>query len=247
LKLAVILIFRIRMDRNMTLFVVTHNDHVSVTKQLIETHCNIDVQVENGDTPQIITAHKGHVVVAQLLLPERCIIDLQTKTGETVLQAVQREEHATIAQLVPQNMGQGMQYVPMLGQGLVKNNMSHLSAYNTHNINRLVMGSLLEEDKKEKNAAAASSQERSNKKNAGGQGPESVCNMDPSVCGGMQIWVKTLTVKTVTLESVLQVESSDTIDMVKIMILLSHVQHSVTKILVGLSLLEVWGGWELGC
>ncbi len=34
----------------------------------------------------------------------------------------------------------------------------------------------------------------------------------------MQIWVKTLTGKTITLELVLQVESSDTIDMVKSMI-----------------------------
>jgi hypothetical protein len=36
--------------------------------------------------------------------------------------------------------------------------------------------------------------------------------------GGMQIWVKTRTGKTITLELVLQVESSDTIDMVKSMI-----------------------------
>jgi ubiquitin C len=34
----------------------------------------------------------------------------------------------------------------------------------------------------------------------------------------MQIWVKTLTGETITLELVLQVESSDTIDMVKSMI-----------------------------
>jgi ubiquitin C len=34
----------------------------------------------------------------------------------------------------------------------------------------------------------------------------------------MQIWVKTLTGKTITLELVLQVESSDTIDMVKSML-----------------------------
>jgi ubiquitin C len=38
------------------------------------------------------------------------------------------------------------------------------------------------------------------------------------VCGVIQIWVKTLTVKTITLELVLQVESSDTIDMIKSMI-----------------------------
>ena len=42
--------------------------------------------------------------------------------------------------------------------------------------------------------------------------------MAPCVRGGMQIWVRTLTGKTITLELVLQVESSDTIDIVKGMI-----------------------------
>jgi hypothetical protein len=37
----------------------------------------------------------------------------------------------------PQNMGQGMQYAPMLGQGLGKSNMSHLSVLNS---NSLAMG-----------------------------------------------------------------------------------------------------------
>jgi ubiquitin len=50
----------------------------------------------------------------------------------------------------------------------------------------------------------------------------SACKTAPGVRGGMQIWVKTLTGKTITLELVLQVESSDTIrvtiDMVKGMI-----------------------------
>jgi ubiquitin len=46
----------------------------------------------------------------------------------------------------------------------------------------------------------------------------SACKTEPDVRGGMQIWVKTLTGKTITLELVLQVESSDTIDMVKGMI-----------------------------
>jgi ubiquitin len=50
---------------------------------------------------------------------------------------------------------------------------------------------------------------------AGGQGTASACKTAPGVHGGMQIWVKTLTGKTITLELVLQVESSDTIDMAK--------------------------------
>ena len=78
------------------------------------------------------------------------------------------------------------------------------------------MKELVEEDEKEKSAAAAaSSKKKSSKKKAGGQGTASACKTAPGVRGGMQIWVKTLTGKTITLELVLQVESSDTIDMVK--------------------------------
>jgi ubiquitin len=80
------------------------------------------------------------------------------------------------------------------------------------------MRELLEEDEKEKAAPAAGSQKKSKKKKAGGQGTASACKMAPGVRGGMQIWVKTLAGKTTTLELVLQVESSDTIDMVKSMI-----------------------------
>jgi ubiquitin C len=74
----------------------------------------------------------------------------------------------------------------------------------------------LEEDEKEKAAAAAGSQKKSNKKKAGGQSTARACEAAPGVRGGMQIWVKSLTGK--TLELVLQVESSDTIDVVKSMI-----------------------------
>jgi ubiquitin len=81
------------------------------------------------------------------------------------------------------------------------------------------MKELLEEDETEKAAAAAAgSQKKSKKKKAGGQGTVSACKTAPRVRGGMQIWVKTLTGKTITLELVLQLESSDTIDMVKSMI-----------------------------
>jgi ubiquitin len=77
------------------------------------------------------------------------------------------------------------------------------------------MKELLEEEEKEKAAAAVGSQKKSKKKKAGGQGTASACKVAPGVCGRMQIWVKTLTGKTITLELVLQVESSDAIDMVK--------------------------------
>ena len=75
----------------------------------------------------------------------------------------------------------------------------------------------MEEEEKEK-AAAAGSQKKSKKKKAGGQGTASACKTAPGVRGGMQIWVKMLTGKIITLELVLEVESIDTIDMVKSMI-----------------------------
>ena len=75
------------------------------------------------------------------------------------------------------------------------------------------MRELLEEDEKEKAAAAAGSQKKSKKKKAGGRGTVSACKTAPGVRGSMQIWGKTM-----TLELVLEVESSDTIEMVKSMI-----------------------------
>ena len=80
------------------------------------------------------------------------------------------------------------------------------------------MKELLEEDEKEKAAAAAGSQKKSKKKKAGGQDTASDCQTATRVRGGMQIWVKTLAGKTITLELALEVESSDTINMVKSMI-----------------------------
>ena len=41
------------------------------------------------------------------------------------------------------------------------------------------------------------------------------CKTETVLSGVMQIWVRTLTVTTITLQLVLQVESSDTIDMIK--------------------------------
>ena len=46
----------------------------------------------------------------------------------------------------PQNMGQGMQYAPMLGQGLGKSNVSHLSVLNS---NSLAMGGVGCEEEEE--------------------------------------------------------------------------------------------------
>ena len=51
--------------------------HVTVTEQLIEARCNIDLQhKEDGYTPLHAAAENGHAAVAQLLLAARCNIDL---------------------------------------------------------------------------------------------------------------------------------------------------------------------------
>jgi hypothetical protein len=79
------------------------------------------------------------------------------------------------------------------------------------------MRELLEEEEKDAAGAAAVSHKKSKKKKARGQGA-STGSSPPRVRDGMQICVKTLTGNTMRLELVLEVESSDTIDMVKRMI-----------------------------
>jgi hypothetical protein len=80
------------------------------------------------------------------------------------------------------------------------------------------MKELLEEDKKEKAVAATGSQKKSTKQKAGDHNTASACKTVLRMRGDMQIWVKTQTSKTITFELVLQVESSDIIDMVKSML-----------------------------
>jgi ubiquitin C len=183
--------------------------HATVTAQLIDARCNIDLQAKNGATPLHIAAHAGHAAVAQLLLAAHCNIDIQTK-GLTALQLAQRASHAGIATLIRNTKQKGAKDV-LLQASPEKIKKQQEDADRA-------MKELLEEEEKEKAAAAAGSQKKSKKKRAGGQGTASACKTAPGVRGGMQIWVKMLTGKTITLELVLQVESSDTIDMVKKMI-----------------------------
>jgi len=55
----------------------------TLTDQLIEAHCNIDVQAKVGSTPLYCAAQNGYAAVAQLLLTARCNIDLQAMNGLT--------------------------------------------------------------------------------------------------------------------------------------------------------------------
>jgi ubiquitin len=127
--------------------------------------------------------------------------------GQTALQVAQRAGHAAIATLIRNTKQKGAKDVlPQASPEKIKKQQEDADK---------TMRELLEEDEKEKTAG---SQKKSKKKKAGGQGTASAGKTAPGVRGGMQIWVKTLTGKTITLELVLQVESSDTIDMVKSMI-----------------------------
>jgi ubiquitin len=136
--------------------------------------------------------------------------DLQTKDGHTALKMAQQTGHAAIATLIRKTRQKGASDVlPQASPEKIKKQQEDADR---------AMRELLEEDETEKAAAAAGSQKKSKKKKAGGQATATACKTAPGVRGGMQIWVKTLTGKTITLELVLQVESSDTIDMVKSMI-----------------------------
>jgi hypothetical protein len=115
-----------------------------------------------------------------------------------VLHVAQQAGHAAIATLIRNTKQKGAKDVlPQACTEKIKKQQEDADR---------AMRELLEEDEKEKVAAAAGSQKKSKKKKAGGQGTASACKTAPDVRGGMQIWVKTLTGKTITLELVLQVE-----------------------------------------
>jgi hypothetical protein len=145
------------------------------------------------------------------LLAACCNVDLQTKRGFTSLQLAQRAGHAEIATLIRNKKHNSADW----GKKDVLLQASPAEINKQQEDADRAMKELLEEDEKEKAAASAGSQNKSSKKKAGGQGTASACKVAPGVRGRMQIWVKTLTGKTITLELVLQVESSDAIDMVK--------------------------------
>jgi ankyrin repeat protein/ubiquitin len=188
--------------------------HEAVTEQLIAARCNVDLQDENEATPLHYAAAKGHAAVTKQLLAARSNVDLEANNGATALQLAQQQGHAAIATLIRNTKPKGAvramkDAIPQASPEKIKKQQEDADR---------AMKELLEEDEKEKSAAAAGSQKKSNKKKAGGEGTASACQTAPGARGGMQIWVKMLTGKTITLELVLQVESTDTIDMVKSMI-----------------------------
>ncbi len=69
----------------MTSHYTTLNGYVTVTRQLIEPRCNIDLPQTEGYTPFFITTGQGHVSVTKQLIEARCNIDLQQREGYTSL------------------------------------------------------------------------------------------------------------------------------------------------------------------
>jgi ankyrin repeat protein len=57
----------------------------TVTKQLLEARCNIDLQVQDGESALYNTAANGHTFVAKQLIEARCNIDAQKKNGVSPL------------------------------------------------------------------------------------------------------------------------------------------------------------------
>ncbi len=126
-----------------------------------------------------------------------------------MLQVAQNARHATITTLTRNTKYKDAKDVLLYSPEKIKKQQGD---------DDRAMNELLEEDEKEITADATGSQKKSNKKKAGRQGAASACKTASGVRGDTQIWVKKLTVKTITIELLLQVESSDTIDMVKSMI-----------------------------
>jgi ankyrin repeat protein len=62
---------------------IAHGVQSSVTKQLIEARCNIDICAWIGQTSLHIAATAGHASVTEQLIEARCDVDLQDNVGLT--------------------------------------------------------------------------------------------------------------------------------------------------------------------
>ena len=59
------------------------NGHAIVTKYLIVSLCNVDLQVENGDTTLHETVVNVNVTVTEQLIVVHCNVNLRKKDGDT--------------------------------------------------------------------------------------------------------------------------------------------------------------------
>ncbi len=67
---------------------------------LIQTHCNIDLQREDGCTALFIATQNGHAGVTNQLIEAHCNINIPNVHGSTAVHAAERMGHTTIATLI---------------------------------------------------------------------------------------------------------------------------------------------------
>ncbi len=57
------------------------NGHESVTKQLLEARCNVDLQMQDGESALYIAAKNGYTSVTKQLIAAHCNVDVQVVRG----------------------------------------------------------------------------------------------------------------------------------------------------------------------
>jgi ankyrin repeat protein len=67
------------------LHAATTNDHLNVTKVLIEARCNVNATSRLGRTPIMTVIQKGVSAMAKLLIEARCNVNQQQYDGDTPL------------------------------------------------------------------------------------------------------------------------------------------------------------------
>ncbi len=80
------------------LYCAARNGHSSVTEQLIEARCDVDLKANNGTTPIFLAAYHGHASVTEKLIEARCNIDVQEKNGGSPLHGASQNGHATVTE-----------------------------------------------------------------------------------------------------------------------------------------------------
>jgi ankyrin repeat protein len=77
--------------------VVTVHGHPSVTDQLIEGRCDVNLQDQHGLSVRYMTAQNGHASVANQLIEAHCNVDLRDKVGYSPLYLSAENGHVSVA------------------------------------------------------------------------------------------------------------------------------------------------------
>jgi ankyrin repeat protein len=82
------------------LYWAAQNGHASVTEQLIEARCNVDLQAKDGSAPLHLAGQNGHASVTVQLIQACCKHDLQMSDGRTPLYISAQRGTAAITKLL---------------------------------------------------------------------------------------------------------------------------------------------------